>query len=166
VPTALGDLRNSEAMNAFHEDDIPGLRPPEDMPPVHTQTDLHRHWRALMGELGFAHARLYVLFVPPDGRVEGLLMEIDELPDLPDAASAAALMACCKQVVGEALPPQTRLAVLYARPGRRGPSVADRAWAGALTAAADRAGIAMWQVHVANDDALHVIAPDDLVEPA
>jgi hypothetical protein len=152
-------------MNPFH-DNVPPLRPPEDMPPVRTQADLHRHWRALMGELGFTRPRLYLLFVPPDGRVEGLLMEIDDLPDLPDAESAAALMACCQQVLDGALPEQSRLAVLYVRPGRRGPSVADRAWAGTLTAAAGRARVPMWQVHVANDEALHVMAPDDLVEPA
>lgn len=75
-------------------------------------------------------------------------------------------MDCFGQVLTEALPEGSRLAVLYARPGRGGPSTADRAWAQALTAAAERAQVPMWQVHAANDQELRVMSPDDLVEPA
>lgn len=155
-------------MDTFDDDhdDIPELRPPEEMPPVRTQADLHRHWRALMGELGFGYARLYVQLVPPDGRVDALLMEIDDLPDIPEATDADAFLGCFKMLLDQGLPEGTRLALLYARPGRRGPSAADRAWAQALTAAAERAGVPIWQVHAANDHELRVMTPDDLVEPA
>jgi hypothetical protein len=146
-------------------DDIPPLRRPEDMPPVLTQADLHRHWRALMGPLGFGSPRLYVQFVPPDGRVEGMILEVDELPDLPDERMADGLFDACRSVIETDLPEATRVAVLYAHPGRGG-DLTERTWGRALTAAAERAGVPVWEVHVANDVRLRVLAPDDLVEPA
>ena len=48
------------------------------MPPVRNQADLHRHWRALMGELGFAQSRLYLQFFTLDGRCTPLILDITE----------------------------------------------------------------------------------------
>lgn len=148
------------------DDEIPRLRRPEDMPPVLSQADLHRHWRALVNPLGFHHSRLYLRFVPPDGRVDGFVLEIEDLPELPVPAAATALFRMCRMVIEADYPEGTRVAVLYARPGRRGTSAVDRAWGRAVIEAAVRAGVDLWQVHLANDEELHVLAPDDLVEPA
>jgi hypothetical protein len=148
------------------DDDIPQLLPPEQMPRVLTQTDLHRHWRALMGELGFGYSRLYLQFIGIDGRAEPFVPEIAELPDLPDSELTEALMRICAELLDRDLEPGTRVAVLYARPGGRAVTRADRAWGRSLTDAAQRVGVPIWQVHLANDEQLTVLAPDDLVQPA
>jgi hypothetical protein len=142
------------------------LRPPEEMPPVRCQTDLHLLWSALMGELGNTWARIYFQFIPPDGTNIGFVGEIDELPDLPDQQVADALLLSCRYLIERELPAGTRVAMLYARPGRRGPTDQDRRWGQALTLAAERAAVPMWQLHLATDRELRVLAPDDLVEPA
>jgi hypothetical protein len=93
-------------------------------------------------------------------------MDIDELPDLPDPELVGNLMAVLASVL-EAPPNRgTRVAVLYARPGGRGLSGADRAWASALLAAARGHGVPLWPVHVANDEDLLVAPPDDVPDSA
>jgi hypothetical protein len=136
------------------------------MPPVHTQADLHRHWRALMGPLGFGSSRLFVVFVSLEGRVHPRIMDIEELPDLPDPELVGTLMAVLASLLDAVHPAGTRVAVLYARPGRRGPSRADRAWASAVLEAGRRRGVPLWPVHLANDEELLVATPDDLVDSA
>ena len=49
-------------------DDIPPLLPIHQVPPLRTQADLHQQWRAMMGPLGFAGRRLWLLFLEPDDR--------------------------------------------------------------------------------------------------
>lgn len=135
-------------------------------PPVRTQADLHRHWRDLIRPLGFATARLYVGFVMPEGEVVPHLIDIDDLPDLPDPELVGNLMGILASVLDRTLPAGARVAVLYARPGRRGVTRADRAWASALLAAARRHDVPLWPVHLANNDEIVVAAPDDLVDSA
>jgi hypothetical protein len=146
--------------------DTPSSCRPEDLPPVRCQTDLHRLWRVLMGRLGFDSARIFFQFIPPDGRSVGFLGEIDELPDLPNQKVADALLQSCRYVIDRDLPLGTRVAMLYARPGRTAPTSHDRRWGQALLRAAERAAVPMWQVHLATDRELRVLTPDDLVEPA
>lgn len=145
---------------------IPDLRRPEDMPPVRSQADLHRHWRALMGELGFGQSRLYLQFFTVDGSCTPVILDITELPDLPDADMADALMSFCDQTLQEVMEPGTRVAILYARPGGRSPRTTDLAWARFITEAARRHGVPIHPVHVANDEELGVVTPDELARPA
>ena len=118
------------------------------------------------GPLGFGSARMYVVFVPPDGRVLPQIMDIDELPDLPDPELVGNLMAVLSSVLDAPHNVGTQLAVLYARPGRRGLSGADCAWASALVTAARRHGAPLWLVHVANDEELLVVPPDHVPDTA
>lgn len=157
-PYGYGELEDLHA--------IPGLRRPEDVPPVHTQADLHRHWRALMGELGFGQPRLYLQFFAIDGTCTPVVLDITEIPDLPDAVMADALMRFCGQTLEEVMEPGTRVGILYARPGGRSPRTADLAWARFITEAARRHGVPIHPVHVANDEELTVVSPDELVRPA
>lgn len=134
-------------------------------PQVTNQADLQLRWSMLMGELGFGSPRLYMQFTSPDRSTDGVIVEVDELPDVPDAETSAGLLNASARLLAQ-MTPGTRVALLYARPGRGGLSAADRAWARSLTDAAVAADIPMWPVHVANDEALRVVAPDDLTESA
>jgi hypothetical protein len=145
---------------------VPPRRRPEDMPPVRSQADLHRHWRALMGELGFAQSRLYLQFFTIDGRCTPLILDITDLPDLPDDRMADALMRFCSEALDHLGQPGMRVGILYARPGGRLPRTADLAWARLVTEGARRHGVPILPVHVANDEEVTVVTPDELVRPA
>lgn len=145
---------------------IPPLRRPEEMPPVRNQTDLHRHWRALMGRLGFSQPRLYLQLFTADGVCTPVVLDIVELPDLPDQGMADALMRFCSQAIDAVGEPGTRVGILYARPGGQSGRAVDRTWARHITDAGRRHHVPLFPVHVANDEELVVIPPDDLVQPA
>lgn len=157
-PYGFGEIEELDA--------IPPLRRPEDMPPVHSQADLHRHWRALMGRLGFAQTRLYLQFFTIEGRCTPLVLDITEIPDVPDDAMADALMRFCSQALEEVGEPGTRVGILYARPGGRHARTVDLTWARLITDAARRHGVPIFPVHVANDEELTVVSPDELIRPA
>lgn len=167
---AHGDLLDDEDPYGYGELEdlraVPPRRRPEDMPPVLSQADLHRHWRTLMGELGFARARLYLQLFTVDGRCTPVILDITEIPDVPDGGMADALMSFCSHALDEIAEPGTRVGILYARPGPRSPRTADRAWARFITEAAARHGVPIFPVHVANDEELSVVTPDELVRPA
>ena len=139
---------------------------PENLPDVRTQSDLHALWRTLMEPLGFGYPRLYVVFIPPDGRCVPHITEVGDLPALPDRMMIGNLLTICASLLDQVLPTGSRVAFLHARPGRRGITTADRAWGAALLAAADDALVPTWPVHLANDHELRVLTPDDLAEPA
>lgn len=137
----------------------PSLEDVKDLP-IHSQADLIQLWRALMGELGFSRRRLWVLLVCEDGRPIPHVVQIDAVPDLPGDDLVHLLEMC------QHLDDETGVAVLLTRPGRDGVSASDRAWGAALLAAARATGVSCWPLHVANDVAVRVVAPDDLVDSA
>ncbi len=145
---------------------VPPRRRPEDMPPVCSQADLHRHWRALMGELGFAQSRLYLQFFTIDGWCTPLVLDVTDPPDLPDDRVVDALMRFCSEALDHLGEPGMRVGILYARPGGRSPRAADLAWARVVTEGARRHGVPILPVHVANDEEVTVVTPDELVRPA
>ncbi len=145
-------------------DDIPPLRRPEDMPLVHNPADLWRHWRALMGPLGFSERLLWVIFFTADRQVTPVLQQIDDLPELPDQELLDSLMHILDEVCADL--GGSSAAVLLSRPGRAGITPAERTWAQQLTDAATAAGVRLWPVHVANDDELATVTPDDLAVPS
>lgn len=143
------------------DDEIPPLRRAEDMAPVRSQTDLWRHWRALMGPLGFSERLLWMQFFEPDGRVTPVLTQIAELPARPDTELVDNLLSICKQVCDDLR--DGSVAMLLSRPGPAGITADERAWAHRLTESAVANRVAFWPVHVVNDKALLVVPPDDLV---
>lgn len=142
-------------------EEIPPLRRPQDMPPIECQADLHRHWRALMGPLGFSAPSLWLQLIGADNRAVGVLPQIEDLPDRPDTRILDNLVYLCASLL-ESDCPGGRVAFLYSRPGSRHVTDDDRAWARGLHAAARRAGLPCEPVHLANDEELRVFAPDDL----
>ena len=120
------------------------------LPALRTPADLRRTWRVLVGGLTFVDRALWLLFIGPDGRPLGPMLEIRDLPDGPYAFDVDGLVALCRDILdgpgtGESV------AMLLTRPGEDGWHVGDRAWVRLLTAAAQQIGGQVWPVHRAND---------------
>jgi len=138
---------------------IPAMRRLEDVDPIRTQSDLCRHWRMLMGELGFGRRSLWLHLLEYDGRPSPVLVQIDDLPAADDGR-ADQVIEMSGHLLGGG--PDRTVAFLLSRPGPASLDTWERAWARALHAAADRHGVRIWPVHRANDERLEVVAPDDL----
>jgi hypothetical protein len=139
-------------------DEPPPLLPPDQMPAVLTDADLFQAWRALMGDLGFTSRALWLLFLRPDGRVLGPLLQIGDLPDSPHDLDADQLVVLCRELLdgpGEG----GSLAMLVSRSGAEPWHVGDRAWARFLTAVGEQVGGRVWPVHRANDRELAAVPP-------
>jgi hypothetical protein len=139
-------------------DDHAPLLSPDQMPAVLTPDDLHRTWRALIGELGFRDRQLWLLFLDPDGRPLGPLMTIDDLPDGPYDLAVDDLVMVCREIL-DGPGGGGSVAMLIARPGTDPWHIGDRAWARYLTAVTHRVGGRMWPVHGAHDRALETLGP-------
>lgn len=133
-------------------DEIPPLLPPDQMPRITDQEALERTWRALMGKLGFSEPQLWIMFLIDDHAAH--LVEVRELPAVPDPEFLQNLGEMVCHLVDE-----TQCAFLYCRPGPRGATQSDRAWGSGLSGVFSGG----WPVHLANDQDLRVVAPDDLV---
>lgn len=142
-------------------DDIPPLRTPDDMPAIRNQTDLDRHWRALMGPLGFSRSALWLTFVGADDRARPMVTKVEDLPDRPAEPLLDNLVGICADLLAHDVP-GGRVAFLYVRPGTRFVTDEDRAWARALRFAATNIGLPCEPIHLATDEQLRVFAPDDI----
>lgn len=147
------------------DDDIPPLIPPSEMDPVRTQDDLHRLWRMLMGPLGFGGRSLWLLALDADNRPTPLLLQVEDLPRRPTKSELDGVVQMCKHFV-EGPVGAGSVVFLLSRPGRRGLTPDDAAWARGLHEAVRRSGLPFWPVHRANDDELCVCTPDDLAASA
>ncbi len=141
--------------------DIPPLRRLEDIPPIRTQGDLCQFWRSLMGPLGFRRRRIWFVTLAADGQLLPGLVQVDECPSEPDAVMLGYLMDRILQLLDED-EQRHSVAFLWSRPGSAATTEADASWAKAIRAAADRAMITTWPVHLANDFDLRALTPDDL----
>lgn len=147
------------------DDEIPPLLPPDQMPPIRSPHDIYRHWRALMGELGFSRRLLWFAFLDADGRMAPPLNQIDQLPRDPDPLLIGNLLEICGDVLYRAFGTDGTVALLLSRPGSGQMTENDRWWARELTAAAARLSVPLQPIHLATDHALRVFAGDDLVLP-
>jgi hypothetical protein len=119
----------------------------------------------LMGELGFSAHSLWLNVLDETSRPTPVLLEIDDIPSIPDDEHLDRLVEMCRHFMPEGA---TRATVVFllVRPGPPGITPQQRAWARGLLAAVARAGLDAWPVHCANDVELTVCAPDDLVSSA
>lgn len=115
-----------------------------------------------MGELGFASRSLWLLVVGADGIAVPVLNEVERLPLRPGAGLADDVVRRAARLRHE-VAPRGSVALLLARPGDDLDET-DRAWAVALSAAAQSVGLSLWPLHVATDRVLRVVAPDDLAQ--
>ena len=100
------------------------------------------------------------MLVEPHGTPVPRVLEIDDLPELPDDLLLDRLVEMCEHLADEN---DMRVAFLVSRPGQDGVSPGDRQWGRALVAAAGRAGMDVLPVHRANDAGVLALAPDDLM---
>lgn len=129
---------------------------------VHSQADLEQLWRRLMEPLGFSGHTLWMLVIGADGRVLGEIVQITDMPAEPRPGELDPLPAFLGHL-GVDPGSGMRVAFLFSRPGGGVTGRRERAWARALVAAARRAGVPCETVHVANDERLAPVPPDDLV---
>ena len=141
------------------DDTIPPLTSPDDLPAIRTQADLSRTWRMLMGPLGFGGHSLWVLLLDEDARATPALVQIEDLPPLPDLKMRENLERFVLHLIDGV---EGSVVFLLTRPGRTGITAGERRWAQALNEVVRRAGLRPWPVHRANDHELVVVAPDDL----
>lgn len=141
--------------------DIPPLLPPDQMPPVVDQPSLERTWRALMGRLGFGRPQLYVALL--EAGVVLHLVHVEEVPGEPTPLDVRQVVRTFRAVHADLPGADVSLAFLYCRPGSSVLTPADRRWARGLWSVCRRQG---WPVHVASDDDVRVVTPDDLAEAA
>ncbi len=139
----------------------PPLLPIHEVPPLRTQADLHRQWRAMMGPLGFSFRRLWLLFLEPDERPSPVLLEIDDVPEDPVERDVASLLWICAETRRDRR--LGRVAALLSRPGDAAVRASDRRWGRALLTAGRSQGVPLAPIHLANDDVVVPLTGDDLL---
>lgn len=127
-------------------------------PPVRTQADLEALWRRLMEPLGFGGHSIWLLVIEGDRPVPQVT-EFTEAVEPPDDR----LVDNLAEVLERLGRPDRRFAFLRSRPGTRGLTPDDLAWARALIEAARRAGVPCEIVHRASDQDLVAIPGDALI---
>lgn len=147
------------------EDPIPPLQRPDEAPPVRTDEDVRRRWRSMMGEDGFGRTTLWVVWYDADGRQLPVVMPIDDLPEVLDAALLDNLVMILADPadLGAA-----SVALALSRPGPGTVTTADRDRANAILAAVDRArrrnefGPKLWPIQLATANSVRTLTVDDL----
>ncbi len=128
---------------------------------VRRQTDLQRLWELLMSPLGFSRRALWMTVVDRSGRPLPQLVEVEELPDGEAAREVHGLFHVLVGALGNDRH-HLGVAFLVVRPGRAQLHEDDRRLAAALLEGARAAGLVCHPVHVAGDDRVLPVTPDDL----
>lgn len=135
---------------------------PLEMAPIRTQADLERHWRLLVGPLGFSRPQLWLNVLAPGGQPTAFLTQLEDLPTEPDVQLLERVMEVNRQLLdGHAA--DGSLALLLARPGPDRRTESDVIWAAALTEAAGTFDIPLRPIYLATDANIRIISPDDLL---
>lgn len=138
------------------------LTPPHEATPIRNQADLQKHWRRLVGPLGFSSRQVWLNILAGDGRPTSFLTQLEELPTEPDTELLDQVLSIARQLlVTHAV--DGSLALLLTRPGPDRRTASDVAWAEALTLAASRHDVPLRAIYLATDTDIRVIAPDDLM---
>jgi hypothetical protein len=127
---------------------------------VRTNTELMELWQAMMGPGGFAQRSVWHIFFEPDGRMNPLVVPIDDVPEEPDELLLRNLAYAVREAIRDT--DVACLAALLSRPGPAQMSAHDRRWAQELRAAFGPA-LCPWPIHLATRGRVQVFAPDDLI---
>lgn len=130
---------------------IPSIQTATD--PILFAADMGERWRALMGPLGFGQAMLWVGFVGADRRMQKVLSQVP-VGRRPDEKLIDNLMTALSMLLDSEFEPGTSVALLLTRPGSDHGVAADHRWAQLLTGAAQRVGVAIEPIFLANDRAV------------
>ena len=143
---------------------IPPLPPFDPTPVVRNAADMHRQWRTLMGEWGFAERTLWFTFIAADGEVVKVLQQIAQIPLEPDTRTLDNVINACTEFLASSAIEDGSAAFLLSRPGSAQFTSSDRAWASGLVKAARRGDLRLQPIHLATDDDVRVFAADDLID--
>lgn len=134
----------------------------DDLPDVHTGTELTARWRQLLEPLVFDRRSLWLGWWSADGRQAPLLMPIDDLPAEPDPELIRSFWGVLTQTLDE-FTPDGHAGMVLTRPGLPGPTVGDQRWATALADTAPSDPPISWSLHVAAAEELVALqVPDRL----
>lgn len=137
-------------------------RDPIPTTPIRTHHDLLTLWEAIVGEPGFGRRTLWLSFLDDDHRPMKMILPFDDMPESVDTTAVGRLFDCVKEARVAGTIPYASVVVMFSRPGSGRIREDDRAWARALhELLADQTP--RWPVHLATDDGVVVLAPDDLV---
>lgn len=137
-------------------------RDPIPTTPIRTHHDLFAFWEAIVGEPGFGRRTLWLSFLDDDQQPLKLILPFDDMPESVDTTTIDRLFDTVREARAEGAIPYASLAVMFSRPGSGRIREGDRAWARALhDLLSDQTP--RWPVHLATDDGVVVLAPDDLV---
>lgn len=131
-------------------------------PTIRTQADLEKAWRHLMEPLGFAGHSVWMMFIDSDGQPIPRLTQIEEAVEPPDEEQTGRFADLLRHFDDDTSDPGLRVAFLLSRPGSDGATTRDRAWATALMAACQHAGLPCEIVHLATDRILIPLPMDEL----
>ena len=132
-------------------------------PTIRTQSDLEAAWHHLMGPWGFGGASVWMLVVLADDRLLPHLTEITSADEPPDDDAVERFAELLSRLD---LEPGDRLAFLRSRPGGSDVTDTDRAWAASLYAGTRQAGLPCETVHLATEDEVRPLPPDELAATA
>lgn len=144
--------------------DLADAPAPDPDRPLRTQADLEAYWRTRMEPLGFSGGALWVLGIGGDDLPIPLLMEVVDDGYDPTPEEALTFGDFLAHLTPET-PDGSRFAFLRCRPGRGGPTAADRELVAALIAGCRAAGVPTDVAHLATDDSLVPLPYDELVLP-
>jgi len=159
-------------MNSFPEDDwpdddpVPPLPSVEAAPLVHTDEDVRRRWRSMMGDGGFGRTTLWIIWYAADGRQLPVVVPIDDLPEALEPQGVDNLVMI---IADPAHFGATSVALLLSRPGPGSVTQVDRDRANALLSGLDRARrdngfqLKVWPIHLATTNSVRRLSVDDLV---
>lgn len=143
------------------DDDIPELRPLEDLEPLVSDRDLHAFWRMIKGPFGFSEPQAFAVVIDGEGRPIPGLINVKEWPQRFESELCESLAERLAEVI-EGYELAVSCAVMWARPGEDVFTPLDRQWCHAFVTALRDRGLGRWPVHRANDHRVRTVTGDDL----
>jgi hypothetical protein len=131
------------------------MRKPENVL-IRSHAELCQFWSEIMGAGGFDRRSVWLLFLAETGRVQPVIIPIDDVPPRPEGRVLRNLDRILRGLLDEG--PVDSVAALLARPGPPDMTDDDRAWARGLAPLTPR-----WPVHLATAGDVRVFAGDDLI---
>jgi hypothetical protein len=124
--------------------------PPLPSVPIRTAQDLTDRWTALLDPPVFGARSLWLSWIGDDGLMLPVVVPIDDLPELPDAALLMGLRQVHDGVTDDHLDGEGHLAMALCRPGRPEITASDDEWAEEFRAMFDDGQIeGTWSLHLA-----------------
>jgi hypothetical protein len=118
--------------------------------PIRSAADLTRRWTLLLDPPVFGARSLWLCWIGSDGRMLPVVVPVDDLPELPDAALLMGLRQVHDAITESHLDGEGHLAMALCRPGGPELTADDDEWAEEFRAMFDDGQIdGSWSLHLA-----------------